>query len=147
MASGSVAVGDPVVGKPGADAAAAHRKQAADIEVFASLRLDPLIRRNHEHHGIHTPRARSHVSDEMGVSRNIDEAESNRPPIWCLCIQRGKAQIDGDATALLFGQTIGIDPGESTDQRRLAVIDVTRRSNDDGPVWSLHADITPVHTY
>ncbi len=43
-----------------------------------------------------------------------------------------KADVDGDAAALLFFETIGIDAGERFDQRGLAVVDVTCGADDDG---------------
>jgi hypothetical protein len=42
-----------------------------------------------------------------------------------------EAEIDGDAAALFFFQAIGIDPGERADQRRLPVIDVSGRADDE----------------
>ena len=48
------------------------------------------------------------------------------------CIERSESQIDGDATPLLFRQAIGVNAGKCTDERGLAVIDVTRCSDDDG---------------
>ena len=43
----------------------------------------------------------------------------------------GEAQIDGDATALLFFQAVRVDASEGLYQRGLAVIDVSRRADDD----------------
>ena len=40
-----------------------------------------------------------------------------------------KAEIDGDAAALLFFPAVGIDAGERLHQRRLAVVDVSRRAD------------------
>jgi len=38
----------------------------------------------------------------------------------------GEAEIDRDAAALLFFPAIGIDAGERLDERRLAVVDMSR---------------------
>ena len=43
----------------------------------------------------------------------------------------GKAEIDGDAAALFFFQTVGINAGQGFDQRGLAVVDVAGGADDD----------------
>ena len=40
--------------------------------------------------------------------------------------ERREPELDGDAAALLLRQPIGVDAGERAHERRLAVIDVTR---------------------
>jgi hypothetical protein len=42
-----------------------------------------------------------------------------------------ESEVDGHAAALLFGKTIGVDPGESRDQGRLAVVDVAGSADDE----------------
>src|SRR4030095_10962047 len=42
-----------------------------------------------------------------------------------------EAEIDRDAALALFLQAVGVDTGERLDQRRLAVIDVPRCTEDD----------------
>ena len=42
-----------------------------------------------------------------------------------------EAEVDGDAAALFFFQTVGVDAGEGADQRGLAVIDVSGGADDD----------------
>jgi hypothetical protein len=44
----------------------------------------------------------------------------------------GKADIDGDAAALFFLQTIGIDAGERLDQGSFTVVNVTGGAYDHG---------------
>ena len=39
-------------------------------------------------------------------------------------------EVDGHASAPLLGPAVGFHPGEGADQRRLAVVDVTRRGDD-----------------
>jgi hypothetical protein len=36
-----------------------------------------------------------------------------------------EAQIDGDAAAFFFFEAVGINPGQSLDQRGLAMVDVS----------------------
>jgi hypothetical protein len=43
-------------------------------------------------------------------------------------VKRGKSQIDGDATPLLFGQAVGINAGKGAHERGLAMVNVTRDS-------------------
>ena len=44
----------------------------------------------------------------------------------------GKADVNGDAAALLFFQAVGIDAGEGLYQRGLSVVDVPGGADDDG---------------
>src|SRR2546429_8739300 len=42
-----------------------------------------------------------------------------------------RSQIDGDAAALLFFEPVGMRSGERLDERRLAVVDMPGRADDD----------------
>ncbi len=42
-----------------------------------------------------------------------------------------ESEVDGDAARLLLGQSVGVDPGQRSNQRGLAVIDVPRGPDDD----------------
>ena len=57
---------------------------------------------------------------------DVDEAE----PDVLRKLEMSEAEIDGDAAALLFGQPVRVDSGESADQRGLAVVDVTGGAYD-----------------
>ena len=46
-------------------------------------------------------------------------------------IERGEADVDGDAAGLLFGQAVAVDAGEGLDERGLAVIDVAGGAEDE----------------
>ena len=46
-------------------------------------------------------------------------------------IEAREPELGGDAARLLDGQSIGIDAGQRTDQRRLAVVDVPGGTEDD----------------
>src|SRR5687768_785956 len=63
---------------------------------------------------------RQHVADEALVTRHVDDpdlvARGEAEP--------GEAEIDGQTASLLFGETVGVHPGQSLDQRRLSVVDV-----------------------
>src|SRR5690606_38021981 len=43
----------------------------------------------------------------------------------------GEAEIDGDAAAPLLGKAVGVDAGERSNERGLAVVDVTGRAEDE----------------
>jgi hypothetical protein len=40
-----------------------------------------------------------------------------------------EAQLDGDAPLLLLLEPVAVDPGQGLDERRLAVVDVTGRTD------------------
>ena len=96
------------------------------------LRLDAFIGRDDEQDEIDAADAGEHVAHEALVSRDVDETEAQVFVVCRLQIQVRKADVDGDAAALLFFETIGIDAGERFDQRGLAVVDVTGGADDDG---------------
>ncbi len=54
-------------------------QQPADIKMFAGLRLDGLVRCNHQQNDIEATRPCKHVTYEAFMSRNIDEAEPHVP--------------------------------------------------------------------
>jgi hypothetical protein len=111
-----------------------NAEQPADVEVLARLRLYALVGGNSQENRLNSRRTRQHVLDEAFVTGHIDEAY--RSPVRKRKV--GETQIDGDATPLLFGQTVGIDSGESAYERSLPVIDVTGSSYNDS--------FRPVHT-
>src|SRR5208337_3316465 len=92
--------------------AAADRKQAADIEVFASLRLDSFIGGNYQQHQVDAAHAGEHVAHKALVTGNIDETEANRATIGGGEFEVGKSYVDGDAAPLFFFEAIGVDAGQ-----------------------------------
>ena len=66
-----------------------------------------------------------HVLDEALMPGDIHDAE-----LVIAQLERGKADVDGDAAGLLFRQTVAVDAGQRLDQRRLAVVDVPGSSKD-----------------
>ena len=44
----------------------------------------------------------------------------------------GKAQVDGEAAALLFSQAVGVHAGEGAHQAGLAVVDMAGGGDDHG---------------
>ena len=112
--------------------AAADGQQAADIEVFASLRLDPFIGGDDQQHQVDAAHARQHVAHKALVAGDIDEAQANSAAIGGGEFEVGKADVDGDAAPLFFFEAVGIDAGQGFHQRRLAVIDMSGGADDDG---------------
>src|SRR5260370_23408718 len=70
-------------------------------------------------------RYRQHVFDESLVARHIDDAEAEVAQI-----QRGEADVDGDAAFLLLRQPVAVDAGECLDERSLTVVDMTGRTEN-----------------
>src|SRR5687768_9108430 len=93
--------------------------------MLAGLRLDRLVRGDDEQRAVDAADAGEHVLDETLVAGNVDEAD-----LVVVGEPAGKAEVDGDAAAFLFGKAVGVDAGERAHERGLAVIDVARRSDD-----------------
>src|SRR6478672_5870142 len=86
------------------------------------LRHNSLIGRNHKQSYVDSTRAREHRSNERFMAWHIDDA--NRP--HSVGYERRKSKIDCDAATLFFRETIGVNTGQCTDERCLAVIDMAR---------------------
>ena len=76
---------------------------------------------------IDSAHAGEHVLDEALVAGHIDKSQAQGGCEF----QVREAQIDGDAAALFLLQPVGVDARERLHQRGLAVIDVSRRADDD----------------
>ena len=111
--------------------AAVHPKQLQDVEMFAGLWLDRFVSGDDQQNEVDAADAREHVAHEAFVSGHVDKPEAQRPAVGSGEFHVGESQIDGDATALLFFQAVRVDARESLYQRGLAVIDVSRRPDDD----------------
>jgi len=94
--------------------------------VFAGLRHHTVVGRDHQQREIDACRAGQHGVDETLVAGHVDEAE--HPAI----IQRlvGIAQLDGDAARLFLLEPVGVDTGDRTHQRRLAMVDMSGGADD-----------------
>ena len=99
---------------------ARHAQQLDDREVLAGLRHHAFVGGDHEQHEVDAARPGEHVLHEPLVAGHIDDADSDPGRGH----ERGEAEIDRDPALLLFGQPIGIDPGEPAHERGLAVVDV-----------------------
>ncbi len=108
--------------------AARHAQEVDDREMLARLRLDALVGRDDEEDEVDAGRAGEHVLDEPFVAGNVDDGD----PAAGGERQVREAEIDRDPALLLFLQPVGIDSGESADERGLAVVDVPRGADHDG---------------
>ena len=102
-------------------------EERADREVLPRLRHHALVRRDHQHRQVDPTDAGQHVPDEALVARDVHDLD--REPARLL--EKREPQIDRDAAGLLFGEPIGIGPGQCLHQRGLAVVDMPGRTDDD----------------
>ena len=77
--------------------------------MFARLRHHAFVGSDYQRDSVDAVRTRQHVLDEPLVPRHID-----KPDTHVTQIQVGKANVDGNAAALLFRQPIGINARERT---------------------------------
>ena len=94
--------------------------------MFARLRHHAFIRRDNQGDHVNSMRARQHVLDETFMARHVDKANAHFAEV-----EIGKANVDRYAAPFFFWQTIGIDSGQGAHQRRLAVIDMPGRADND----------------
>src|SRR5258708_40058556 len=101
--------------------------------MFARLRLNRFLDCNRQQHHIDAGRSSKHVPDEPLMSGGMHEAKSH-----LTFFPESKTQIDGDASALFFFQTVRMRAGQSFDQGRFAVVDMTGSADDDVPYRAGH---------
>ena len=80
---------------------------------------------DHQQEEVDAGRAGHHRAHEALVAGYVDE----RQPAAVGEIERRIAEVDRDAACLLLGQPVRVLAGERLHERRLAVIDVTRRAD------------------
>ena len=110
--------------------AGADSKQTADGQMLNCLWFDAFLCRDHQQHSSDAPSPGEHIVNKQAVAGHIDKADSEGVAIGSRSIEKGEAQIDGDAAPLLFRQTIRIDTSKRANKGGLAVIDVTCRSDN-----------------
>src|SRR5437016_13442346 len=94
--------------------------------MFTGLWHDTFVRRNNEQCDVDSARAGEHRANKRFVSWNIDDADSADS----FENQRSKSEIDCNPAPLFFGEAISVDASKSFYERGLAMIDVTRSSQD-----------------
>ena len=93
--------------------------------MFPGLRHHTVVSGHHQQGELATGDAGNHVVDEAVVAGNVHEADAA-----ALDVGVGEAEVDGQAAALFFFQTIRIDTGERADDRSLAVVHMTGEGDD-----------------
>ena len=106
--------------------AGGHAQEPADVEMLAGLRHHRLVGRDDEDDEIDAADPGEHVLDEPLVAGHVDERE-----VDAVDDLMGEPEVDGDAAGLLFLEPIRIGSSQRLDQRALAVIDVSRGTDDD----------------
>ena len=109
--------------EPVADAERVEQRQ-----VFERLRARAVVGRDDQHRGVDLAGADEHVADQLVVPRDVDEVELGA------VVEREVrvADVDRHPAPPFLGQPVGVDAGQRAEQRRLAVVDVAGRADDDG---------------
>src|SRR5208282_1368400 len=94
--------------------------------MFAGLRANSFIGCDDQQNEIDPRSSREHVFYEALVSRHVHKTKAH-----ATFFQEGKAQIDGDAAALLFLEAVRMGAGQSFNQRGLPVVNVASGADDD----------------
>ena len=100
--------------------------------MLAGLRLDGFVGGDDEQDQVDASDASQHIADEALMAGDVDESQVKRILVGGTNIHVGEAEIDRDSAALFFLEAVGVDAGESLDQRGLPVIDMPGRADDDG---------------
>ena len=97
-----------------------------DAQVLFGLGHPTLVGVHDEDRAVNAADPGQHVVDETNVTRNVDERHltSGRER------EVREPEIDGHSAFALFAPAVGVGAGESGDERRLAVVDVTRGRED-----------------
>ena len=64
------------------------------------------------------------------MAGDVNESQANLVAIGRWQLEVGKSNVNRDAAALLLFETIGVDAGESLNQRGLAVVDMSGGADD-----------------
>ncbi len=93
--------------------------------MLAGLGHHRVVGRDDQHGQVEPRRPGQHVADEPLVARDVDQGQAAVAQV-----ERGEAQVDRDPALLLGREAVGVDAGQGPDQRRLAVVDVPGRPED-----------------
>ena len=120
--------------------AAADPEQAENRDMFARLRHDAFVSGDDEEREIDAGRAGEHRAHERLVAGNVDDAGHTD----VRQVERREPEVDRDAASLLFRQSIGVDAGQCTHERGLAVVNVAGGANDHGASLDRRAPAVPL---
>ena len=109
---------------------APHPEINQNLQMLFRLRHPAVVSRDNEQCKIDRADARDHVLDEILVPRHVHDPDAEQR-VRHSQFKLRKPQLDRDATQLFFGEAIGINTGERTHERALAVINVPGRCEDE----------------
>ena len=98
--------------------------------MIARLGHDAVVGCHRHQVEVDTRRARDHRADEALVAGGVD----HRQLLSGGQVEARVAKLDRDAARALLRETIRVDSRQGTDQRCLAVVDVARRPERQGPI-------------
>ena len=93
--------------------------------MLSGLRHDGLVRGDDQKAHVDAADASQHVVDEALVAGNVDDADL----VAAGQLKPGEAQVDGHAALFFLAQAVRVNACERLDERGLAVVDVTCRSD------------------
>ena len=105
-----------------------HTQKLQHANVLAGLRHHALNGRNHQQRNIHAGGALHHRAQIVRMPGHVDQADK----LAARQRQLAKTELRGHASAPFDLQAVGIFAGQRLDERRLSVVDVPCRSNDNG---------------
>src|SRR5699024_4298429 len=88
---------------------------------------ESLVGGHHQHGQVDTARPGQHIFDKLFMPRHIHNTGLES----VVKVQVGKTQLDGDPPLFLLHQPVGVDAGQSLDQKGRPMVHVARRANDD----------------
>ena len=107
---------------------ARHAQQLENVHVLARLQHHALNGRNHQHCHVDARGALHHRAQVVRMPGHVDQADK----LAARQRQLSKTELRGHTAALLDLQTVGIFSGQRLDEGRLSMVNVSRRSNDNG---------------
>lgn len=78
-----------------------------------------------------------HVIDEVRVTGHVDQSDLEVLTTGPGQLQVGEAELDGDSSLLLFGESVRVRSGEGSHEGGLSMVDVTSCSEDE-----VHREVT-----
>ena len=93
--------------------------------MFNRLLFDRVIASDNQQHHVHSSGTGQHLADELFVAGNVNDADS-----IVFDFEERVTEFDRDAAFLFFRKSIGVSAGQSSDQGCFAVVDVTRRTQN-----------------
>ena len=114
-------------------------EQPQDREVLMGLRPRALAGVDDEEEEVDAARTRDHGADEALVPGDVDDREARA----VRQLERRVAEVDRDPALVLLGQPVGVLAGQRLDERRLAVVDVTRGTDRQRHGRSLEPALRP----